>query len=313
MISSLTPMSSRKFARLLFLAIAAIFSAMASIATAQTQGPVAPFQLNPLEQSYLDQVLDKWQIESDKINTFKCEFERWEYNAAFGPGMDIPLSKDKGELSYQKPDKGSFQITQVRRWQADPVPPNGQIPTKSSGKFVEDSNAIGEHWVCDGSAIYEYRQDQKQVVVRNIPKEMQGKAIVNGPLPFLFGADAAKLKDRYWMRIQQQNNAAEIWLEALPKYQADAANYQKVEMILDREKLLPKAMRVHLPNGSQHVYLFDLVTASVNSRLQLLQTLFSAPRTPYGWKRVVEDLPQDNRPTSNPPYQAAQPEAPTQR
>ena len=25
----------------------------------------------------------------------------------------MPLNKNKGELSYQKPDKGSFQITEV--------------------------------------------------------------------------------------------------------------------------------------------------------------------------------------------------------
>ena len=34
-----------------------------------------------------------------------------------------------------------------------------------------------------------------------MPPELQGKAIVDGPLPFLFGADAQKLKQRYYLRI----------------------------------------------------------------------------------------------------------------
>ena len=68
------------------------------------------------------------------------------------------------------------------------------------------TNAIGEHWVCDGENVYEYRHDQKQLVVRPIPPAMQGQAIVDGPLPFLFGAEADKLKARYWMRAEQPQN-----------------------------------------------------------------------------------------------------------
>ena len=69
-------------------------------------------------------------------------------------------------------------------------------PAQAQGNWVKQENAIGEHWVCDGTSIYEYRTEQKQLVERPIPKEMQGKAIVDGPLPFLFGAEAAKLKQR---------------------------------------------------------------------------------------------------------------------
>src|SRR5262245_23311876 len=84
-----------------------------SLAAGQQQQPPVPegFQLNAVQQGYLDQVLSSWQNESAKVTIFQCPFERWEYNAAFGPGGGLPLHKNKGELSYQKPDKGSFQIT----------------------------------------------------------------------------------------------------------------------------------------------------------------------------------------------------------
>jgi TIGR03009 family protein len=264
------------------------------------------FQLNQLEQAYLDQVLASWERESAKIVTFKCPFERWEYDQAFGPAADVPLFKDKGELSFQKPDKGSFQITEINKWQAKPVPAGEQPPAEVEGDWVKQPDAIGEHWVCDGKAVFEYRHDQKQLVERPIPPELQGKSIVDGPLPFLFGAEAAKLKARYWMRIQQQPDQNLIWLQATPKFQADAANYQAVELMLDRQQLLPTAMRVHLPNRSSHLYLFSLKDASVNGHLDRLMTLFQAPRTPFGWKRVVEDLPAEPAPPG-PPRQAAQP------
>jgi TIGR03009 family protein len=253
-----------------------------------------------LQQARLDQVLDAWQGESGKISTFKCSFERWEYNAAFGPGPDIPLNKDKGEVSYQRPDKGSFQITEVNVFQAPAVQPGQPAAAQPQGTWVKQPDAIGEHWVCDGKSVFEYRHNQKQLVERPIPPHLQGQAIADGPLPFLFGAEAAKLKQRYWIRIEQEG-ADQFWLVAKPRYQAQAAEFSEVEIMLDRQRLLPNAMQVHLPNGSRHLYMFDIANASVNSPLALLQALFERPRTPLGWKRVVENMPIE---------QAAQPVQP---
>lgn len=268
---------------------------------APAQVPVqvpAGFQLNAIQQAFLDQVLDAWQLHSGKIATFKCSFERWEYNVAFGPAPNIPLNKDKGEVSYSRPDKGSFQITQVAKFQAQPNQPGQQPLAQPQGAWVEQPDAIGEHWVCDGKAVFEYRHNQKQLVERPIPPHLQGKAIADGPLPFLFGAEAPKLKQRYWMRIEQQPNQNEIWLIAKPKAQAQAADFSEVQVILDRERMLPKAMQIQMPNGSRHVYLFDIANSQVNGTFARLQALFTRPRVPAGWKRVVEDMPVE---------QAAQP------
>jgi TIGR03009 family protein len=270
-------------------------------AAAPAQAPVqAPpgFALNVLQQAELDQVLTAWQQQSAKINTFKCDFERWEYNLVFGPSRDIPLNKNKGELSFGRPDKGSFRITEINTWKETP-PPHGQpAPAERVGTWVPQPNAIGEHWVCDGKSVFEYRHDQKQLVERRIPPQLQGQAIVDGPLPFLFGANANKLKARYWMRVEQQPNQAQIWLTALPKFQAQAADFRAVQVILDRERLLPTHMQVHLPNGDRHMYTFNIAGAAINSPLQKLQAFFTLPRLPVGWKRIVEQMPVE---------QAAQP------
>ena len=266
------------------------------IALAQQPPQVPPdFQLNAVEQGYLNQVLSSWQNESAKVTIFQCPFERWEYNQAFGPGNGIPLNKNKGDLSYQKPDKGSFQVTEVRTWD------------QATGDWVLQKDAIGEHWVCDGKSVYEYRHNQKQLVVRPIPPAMQGKAIVDGPLPFLFGADAAKLKARYWMRAEQPQNPNEIMIQAKPRFAADAADYKQVDVLLDRQQMSPKAMQVYLPNGDRHVYMFDVANATVNGHLQRIMALFDAPRTPWGWKRVVEDVPPE-QPALLDGRQAAQPD-----
>jgi TIGR03009 family protein len=267
------------------------------------QAPAQPpdgFQLNQLQQAFLNQVLDAWQLESGKITTFKCSFERWEFDVAFGPGQEIPLNKNLGELSYHRPDKGSFQITEIKAFQAKSAAPGQQSPSAPQGDWVKQQNAIGEYWVCDGKSVYEYRHEQKQLVERPIPPQLQGQSIVDGPLPFLFGAEAAKLKARYWLRVEEQPNKEEIWLTALPKFQAQAADFSKVEVILDRARLLPKAMQVRLPNGSRHVYMFDIKNASVNNKLAIIQALFDRPRVPFGYKRIVEQMPVAQAPQDEP-------------
>ena len=243
-----------------------------------------PFQLSPVEQQFVDQILQMWENESAKIKTFDCQFERWEYDPVFGPGGNIPAIKSRGQLTYAKPDKGSFKINEIRRWtQKDP---NGE------GDWVLQEHEVGEHWVCDGKAIYEYKHEKKQLIVQPLPEEMRGKSIVDGPLPFLFGAEADKLKRRYWIR-SKQSDETKIWLEAYPRTQADAANYQHVEVMLDRKTMQPTAIQVFMPNGrSRAVYMF--LNPTINGKLsQLFGTIFSSPRTPLGWTRVVQEAPAE--------------------
>jgi len=265
--------------------------------TGQPPVPVGPpFQLTPVQQQFVDQILMMWENESAKIKTFDCQFERWEYDPVFGPGANIPLLKSRGSLTYSKPDKGSFKIDEIRRWtQANP---------NVQGDWLLQDQEIGEHWVCDGKAVYEYKHGKKQLVVQPLPEDMRGKSIVDGPLPFLFGAEAAKLKSRYWMRSTQGNEAT-LQLEAFPRFQADAANYHHVEIMLERKTMLPKAIQVHMPNGrSRAVYMFE--NESINGKFNaLFGALFKSPRTPLGWTRIVQQ-PPPGQPQASAPQPTAQ-------
>jgi TIGR03009 family protein len=264
------------------------------IALAPPAAPEVPkgFQLNQLEQTALDTVLNSWQQKNKNIKTFQCSFQRWEYDPVFGPNNNIPLYKNVGQLTYNQPDKGSFEITETNKWQAGNAAP-GQPPAAAAGNWIKQPDAVGDHWVCDGKSVYQYRPDLKQLVEHPIPPQMQGQQIADGPLPFLFGADADKLKQRYWMKLDQQQNQdpTQIWLIALPKYQAQAADFTEVDVILDAKLLLPRYMQVWMPNRSHHTYIFDIANSNVNGALARIQALFSRPSVPFGWKLVVENLP----------------------
>jgi TIGR03009 family protein len=261
--------------------------------------PAPPFQLSEIDQQFVRQTLEMWEGESAKINTFNAEFERWEYDKVFGRGFEQPFIKSSGTLSYAKPDRGSFKIEKINRW----VKKNPQdTAANSPGEFVHMDKEIGEHWVCDGKAVYEYNHRDKQLVVNTIPEHMRGQEIVNGPLPFLFGAEADKLMARYWIR-NKAGGAEEIWLEAFPRWQNDAANYDSVEVMLDRKTMQPKAIQVNLPGGQQrHVYIFTEAKVNQKNLGTWFNSLFKSPRVPMGYTRVVAEQ-------AAPPQAAAQPGA----
>ena len=98
-----------------------------------------------------------------------------------------------GKLAYRTPDQADYQIS---------------------------SKGEEERWVCTGKSVFEFNYKQSQLIERRLPPELQGKAITNGPLPFLFGVKAKQLKARYWMRVvtpEDRVKTGEVWLEAWPK------------------------------------------------------------------------------------------------
>lgn len=299
-------------AGLLFVAAPQSASAQAQPAAPKAPTPPRGFQLTKQQEAYLDQVLTKWEAESAKITTFSCPFRRHVYNT-FSPVPTIAFSIEEGKVSYHKPDKGSFQIEQIKQWKAAPVPPGQPAPNPPKGEhvLVDPEVVVGDHWVSDGQYVYEYRPHAKQLAVTPIPPDMQGEKIANGPFPFLFGAKKDDLKRRYWLQIHPNPDQNVIHLVALPKTRMDAMNYRVVELMLDRRTLLPSAMQVHDHNGGREVFQFHLDKVAVNARLdRLWGTLFQSPRTPWGWDRVVNG--PEGRPVGEgqPPQRAAAPSYP---
>src|SRR5262249_12618245 len=47
-----------------------------------------PFTLTDTQQQLLDQILKKWELKSNKVTSFKCSFQRWDYDPTFGQPKD---------------------------------------------------------------------------------------------------------------------------------------------------------------------------------------------------------------------------------
>lgn len=241
----------------------------------QQQGP----QLSPAEQAELDQILIGWEQQSDKVKTLSTTFTMFEYDAVFGPKgapgqPPEPKRICEGAIHFAAPDKGSYQITK-----------GGE-----------------ERWMCDGKAIYEFDAKQRKLKEYQLPAQLQGKAITNGPLPFVFGAKAETMKQRYVMRVlTPPDDKTQILIEAWPRWQQDAANFHHVQVILDKKTMLPSALRLYDPNPQMYkVYAFA-ESPTVNGTWDQIKNFFSRPTTPLGWQHVVEEPPAEALPPSNPP------------
>lgn len=256
-----------------------------------------PFVLTAAQEQLLSQILLKWEKESSKVSSFTCSFARWEIDKTWGPKPDYLKSEAKGTIKYKAPDHGSYEVEKLDEWDVQ----KKMLVKKSEGL---------DHWVCDGKKIFEFDAPKKQLIERDLPAEMQGKAITDGPLPFIFGAKADQLMKRYWMRdvTPREYVGKEVWLEAWPKRQQDAANFHHATLILSDPAFRPTALQIYLPDGTNHTdYSFE--KSSVNSPLALIE--FLSPRTPIGWKRVVNPEAETPAAPAANQGQAKRPVAPT--
>lgn len=247
--------------------------------------PREPFRLTPEQQQRLDQILQVWEQRGAQVKTYRCKFTRWEFDSVWGPkGQAKTIST--GSIRYAAPDKGLFRVDAIRHYSAPQDP--GEKP-----QYEKREGEVGEYWQCDGKSVFEFNAERKLLIENLLPPELHGVAIADGPLPFLFGAKADKIKRRYWIRERQtpENVKGQYWLEATPKFRQDAQNYRKVDVVLDEKKFLPVALQVHDPNGkSRTAYQFsDRKANDLVNQFQEFTKSFIRPKTPLGWKKVVED------------------------
>ncbi|MEN6449291.1 MAG: hypothetical protein ABFC96_02270 [Thermoguttaceae bacterium] len=242
------------------------------------QPPPPPFTLTPEEQAQVDQVLNQWEAYNHKIKKFECSFKRWVFNVVFAPkGQLKPQFVEEGIIKYGAPDKGLFRLD------AEEV----------DGKKVSIPNDRAEYWLCDGESIYQYVPAKKRVEQHRLPPELQGKAIANSPLPFLFGAEAANLKQRYFIRLVQPPTGinGQIWLEACPRNPRDAANFTRATFIIAAKDMSPLGLELIQPNAKDFVrYRFDDVL--VNARGGLFPQNPFKLSVPWGWQLVPDPTPQ---------------------
>jgi TIGR03009 family protein len=236
------------------------------------QPPPPPFTLTAQQLAEVVQVLRSWEQRNSKVKTFDCRFKRWVYDTVFGK-PDEARFVELGVIKYAAPDRGMFRV--------DTAEKNGQeVP-------IDDARA--EDWKSDGKSIIEYNHKTKRMTVHKLPPEQQGKAIADGPLPFLFNSTADSLMQRYFLRIVTPRDVqGQIWLEAYPRRLQNAADFHHAQFIITTEGMSPFALKLIQPNGKDYIVyqFFDIV---MNDPLRMFRGDPFRAVTPLGWRSIVEE------------------------
>lgn len=209
----------------------------------------------------LDHLLQSWSNESDRIQRLEGKHFRIVYDTAFEVEK-----QSEGEFAYEKADKGRIDITPVQVTQeltearakeaeaAHLAKRRSQVRLKADGTPYDLVMEQAERWSCDGQRVYSVDVEKKQAVVAQLPADMQGKNIMDSPLPFLFGMPPEKAKRRFtifFTGAKFDPNSGRAYLTAYPRLPQDAQTWRQADVILDLKELLPVAVQLLDPAGTK--------------------------------------------------------------
>ncbi len=237
------------------LAVALILSAsvIAPAAVAQDVRQTAAARPAPLESAVplspeLEKILIDWERESGKVTKLKGEFNRVVYDSVFEVAKCAT-----GNYAFEAPDKGRMDFL-----------PDQEAASKAPGKVrrgeVDFTLQADEPrvWVCDGEQILAIDPTKKEYNRIRIPAPYRGKNISDGPLPFLFGMNAEKMKQRYVLEPGRLHNPARlIHIVAYPRMPSEQREYRMAEVLLDPQTFMPRAIQLlGTSDNTQTVYMF---------------------------------------------------------
>ena len=251
-----------------------------------------PFpQLTRQEAADLDRFLERWEKGSSQIGYFETEFQCWEKGEDIFDPIQAEVST-YGTIRYIAPNKGYFEVVGlVINGKAEQAPPERRT------KFLST-----------GDKIYHYDFAEKHVTIYSIPFDQRDGIAGGGPMPFVFGAKADDLKKRYYLRIitpPQNVEKGELWLEAFPRTQEDAAEFKSVQLIFHERKLIPLGFLkfdVNEKKLSSYKFLPKTMKIDTKSSPSLVQRLASVGKI---FERPSADIPNGWTKEEIDPMQAA--------
>lgn len=221
--------------------------------------PVSWQQLQPCDASpALQAILNAWEAESGKIQTLAGVHERYVYNITFQTATVA-----SGKFFYAAPDRGRIDLEGVA-----PGKMNFGAAGKKMGAngmpftYKADRNEI---WVCTGKEVVTAVELDKTFQAFPLPPDMQGKNIINGPLPFLFGMKADEARRRFDLKLLKDAPTQAI-IRAIPRTQLDSQNFGQATIILDKQQYLPFAVQlIDTAGTTETVFKFVPDKMAVNS------------------------------------------------
>jgi TIGR03009 family protein len=224
-----------------------------------TPPPAPPaVKLDP-DKDPLDRLLVNWEAAMKDIDTLKADLSRTEENKTFGN-----TTVYVGTAKYLKP---GFAMLETQ---------------KKDGKPNEFEKVI-----VNSQGFYQYAPAQQQINVHPLTENQAAQAGDN-PLTFLFGMKAADAKGRYDLTLSKTDQYY-FYVDVLPKSDADKADFQRAQLVLNKTTYLPRRLWFEQPN--KDTVMWDV--PKVETHVPLKKEDFT-PTLPKDWK--WEQPPKTIRP-----------------
>jgi TIGR03009 family protein len=234
------------------LVLAALVSAGAS---AWAQQEVAPAAANQA----LDNHLLRWEQEMQKVQTLQAQLARIDKDKTFNTATKLV-----GYAAYRKVGTGPSTLNLAT------------LEMRPEGK-----QEVREKYVCTGTFLYQFLPEEKQIKVFELPKPKPGQVAEDNFLSFMFGMKAEEARRRYDLRLAKEDQYY-IYVDILPRFPNDRADFQRARMVLNKSNFLPRQLWFEHPNGNEVVW--DI--PRIQSGADLDRRLFDPPQAPPGWRVV---------------------------
>ena len=276
----------------------------AAPAPGQAQNPPAPA---PIDPKRLANLLDLWEQNSANLKTLDVRMTRTDRNPAWGEDDQY-----KGRAMFKIPNRAWLDF-QKEKEVVDPVTKKlvvDPVTGKPKKAFLPH-----ERIICTGAEVWQYRCETNQIFIYPLEKDVQQRALEEGPLPFLFNFKAAEAKRRYEMALVAEDEKT-FTIRIIPRLAIDQESFKKAFVLLDRQLfLLPRRIFLVLPDEkSSKDFVLELTTKAPN--FDVADDKFQ-PNVTQGWK-VVRNPGGDGKPAGGgarvtSPAPAAAAEAPVAR
>jgi TIGR03009 family protein len=212
--------------------------------------PAAP-ALDPAHNR-LDALLLQWEDKMKDVKSLSAEIIRTQVNKTFGTQVVF-----EGKAKYLKPN---LALLEMHR---------------------HDKPNIFEKYICTGTYLYEFNQDNREVRLHELPPPKPGQVADDNFLAFMFGMKAEEAKRRYDLNLAGEDQFY-YYVYVTPRFDVDKQDFQKAQIALLKSNFLPRQLTFIEPNGNRATW--DLPSIELGARLN--RNEFDKPALPPGWKMI---------------------------
>ncbi len=257
--------------------------------------------MSAAQEAELDVLLEKWSKASGNVFRMEGDIQRRVYDLSFKTERF-----SQGSFAYEQPDCGRVNFKSARVTPQDlerraaevaaakKAGTTPRIRLKEDGEPFDLVESSDTEWWCNGTRVFDLDVQKKQALVASIPADMQGKNIMDSPLPFLFGMPPEKARRRYEMAFHQgkspASDATMVHLVIYPNLPQDAGEWHHVNLMLDTQNWLPVAVQMYdPPQTGISVYTFSNVQVNQTDWIRNFwpgrKPTFE-PNLPPGWNII---------------------------